>query len=128
VTFSDAGAHVSQISDCSIPTYLLGHWVRREQAVGLEEGVRMLTLEPAQAFGLHDRGLLREGLVADLVVFDPAQVGPELPRIEHDLPGHAARLVQRSRGISATVVAGQVLLRDGKHTGALPGRVLRRRR
>jgi N-acyl-D-aspartate/D-glutamate deacylase len=127
VTFSDAGAHVSQISDCSIPTYLLGHWVRREQALGLEEGVRMLTLEPARAFGLHDRGLVREGLLADLVVFDPATVAPELPTIEHDLPGHAARLVQRARGISATVVAGQVLLREGKHTGALPGRVLRRR-
>ena len=125
VTFSDAGAHVSQISDASIPTYLLGHWVRREQAITLEEGVRMLTLVPASAFGLHDRGLLREGLVADLVVFDPEQVAPELPRIEHDLPGNAARLVQRARGIAATVVAGEVLLRDGKHTGALPGRVLR---
>jgi len=125
VTFSDAGAHVSQISDASIPTYLLGHWVRRAQAIGLEEGVRMLTLEPAQAFGLHDRGLVREGLLADLVVFDPSAVGPELPRIERDLPGGAARLVQRARGISATVVAGSVLLRDGKHTGAFPGRVLR---
>ena len=125
VTFSDAGAHVSQISDCSIATYLLGHWVRREQALSLEEGVRMLSFEPARAFGLHDRGLVREGLAADLVVFDPEQIAPELPRVEHDLPGGARRMVQRARGIAATVVAGEVLLRDGKHTGALPGTLLR---
>jgi len=125
VTFSDAGAHVSQISDASIPTHVLGHWVRRTQSLSLEEGVRMLTLEPASAFGFHDRGLLREGLVADLVVFDPECVAPRLPVVMNDLPGGARRLVQRADGIAASVVAGQVLMRDGEHTGALPGRILR---
>lgn len=126
VTFSDAGAHVSQISDCSIATYLLGHWVRQEQALGLEEAVSMLTAQPALAFGFADRGVLREGNVADLAIFDPATVAPELPHIEHDLPGGARRLVQEARGFLATIVGGEVLLRDGRHTGALPGRLLRR--
>jgi len=125
VTFSDSGAHVSQIADSSIPTHVLGHWVRRTQSLTLEEGVRMLTLEPASAFGFHDRGLLREGMVADLVVFDPERVAPQLPEVVHDLPGGARRLLQRADGIAASVVAGQVLMRDGKHTGALPGRILR---
>ena len=126
VTFSDAGAHVSQISDCSIATHLLGHWVRQEQAVGLEEAVCMLTAQPAAAFGFADRGHVEAGYVADLAIFDPDTVAPEVPRIEHDLPGGARRLVQESRGFLATVVAGEVLLRNGVHTGALPGQLLRR--
>jgi N-acyl-D-aspartate/D-glutamate deacylase len=125
-TFSDAGAHVSQISDCSIATHLLGHWVRREQKVGLEEAVHWLTGRPAAAFGFGDRGVLRAGAVADLVVFDPARIAPEMPKIEYDLPEGARRLVQKATGISATIVGGEVLLRDGVHTGALPGRLLRR--
>lgn len=125
-TFSDAGAHVSQISDCSIATHLLGHWVRREQKVTLEEAVHWLTGRPAAAFGFADRGVLREGAAADVVVFDPARIAPELPKIEYDLPGGARRLVQKAAGIAATVVAGEILLRDGVHTGALPGKLLRR--
>ena len=73
VAVSDSGAHVSQIVDSSVPTFLLSHWVRNEQAFTLEEGVRMLTLEPAQRWGLHDRGVVQQGRVADLVVFDPDQ-------------------------------------------------------
>jgi len=64
--------------------------------------------------------------MADVVVFDPETIAPELPQIEHDLPGGARRLVQKARGVSATIVAGEILLRDGVHTGALPGRLLRR--
>ena len=88
----------------------------------------MLTLAPATAWGFADRGLVREGFVADLNVFDPARVAPELPTVATDLPGGAKRLKQGARGFLATVVAGEVLLRDGEHTGALPGTVLRRRR
>ena len=126
VTFSDAGAHVSQISDCSIATHLLGYWVRQEQAVGLEEAVSMLTAQPAAAFGFSDRGRIAEGFVADLAIFDPATVAPAVPRIEYDLPGGARRLVQEATGFLATIVGGEVLLREGRHSGALPGRVLRR--
>jgi N-acyl-D-aspartate/D-glutamate deacylase len=125
VTFSDSGAHVSQIMDSSLQTHVLAYWVRQRQALSLEEGVRMLTLEPASAWGLHDRGLIREGLAADLVVFDADRVAPLMPEVVHDLPAGARRLRQKSVGFSASVVNGQVVLREGEHTGAYPGRVLR---
>ncbi len=125
MTFSDSGAHVSLISEASIQTHLLSHWVRDREVFTLEEAVRMLTLAPARAWGFPDRGLLQEGSVADLNVFDPATVEPELPRVSVDLPGGARRLTQRSRGFLATVVAGEVVHRDGEHTGALPGSLLR---
>ena len=118
MTFSDAGAHVSQISDVSIQTHLLAYWVRERQAFTLEEAVRMITLVPATAWGLADRGLVREGFVADLNVFDPDRVGPELPTVQHDLPAGARRLVQKATGFRATVVGGEVVLEEGEHTGA----------
>ncbi len=125
VTFSDSGAHVSQLMDASLQTHLLSYWVRAKQALTLEQAVRMLTFDTATQWGFADRGLIREGFAADLVVFDPDTVGPEMPEVVRDLPAGAKRLVQRARGISSTVVNGEVLLRDGKHTGALPGRLLR---
>jgi N-acyl-D-amino-acid deacylase len=125
VTFSDSGAHVSQIMDSSLQTQVLAYWVRRRQALTLEEGVRMLTLEPASAWGLHDRGLLREGLAADVIVFDPDRVAPDMPEVVNDLPAGARRLRQKATGFRASIVNGQVMLREGEHTGAHPGRVLR---
>ena len=124
-TFSDSGAHVSQLMDSSLQTHLLYHWVRAKQAFTLEQAVRMLTLVPATLWGFHDRGLIREGMAADFVVFDPETIAAEMPEVVDDLPSGARRLVQRTRGIAATVVNGEVLLRDGKHTGALPGQLLR---
>ena len=125
VTFSDSGAHVSQIMDASLQTHLLSHWVRAKQALTLEQGVRMLSFEPATHWGFSDRGLIREGMAADLLVFDPETIAPEMPEVVHDLPAGARRLVQKARGIAATVVNGEVVLRDGKPTGALPGQLLR---
>src|SRR5262245_2505882 len=124
-TFSDSGAHVSQLMDSSLQTHLLSHWVRKKQAFTLEQAVRMLTLVPATLWGFADRGLVREGMAADFVVFDPATIAAEMPEVVDDLPAGARRLVQRTRGIAATIVNGEILLRDGKHTGALPGRLLR---
>ncbi len=124
-TFSDSGAHVSQLMDSSLQTHLLSHWVREKHAFTLEQAVRMLTLVPATLWGFHDRGLLREGMAADLMVFDPDTIAAEMPEVVDDLPAGARRLVQRTKGISATIVNGEVLLRDGKHTGALPGQLLR---
>jgi len=125
VTFSDSGAHVSQIMDASLQTHLLSHWVRAKHAFTLEQAVRMLSFEPATYWGFADRGLIREGLAADLLVFDAERIAPEMPEVVHDLPAGARRLVQRARGISATVVNGEIVLRDGKPTGALPGHLLR---
>ena len=125
VTFSDSGAHVSQIMDSSLQTHLLGYWVREREALTLEEGVRQLTSIPAANWGMHDRGLLREGMNADLVVFDPDTVGPRMPEVVHDLPGGAKRLKQVANGIRNTVVAGEVFLENNEHTGALAGRLFR---
>ena len=125
VTFSDSGAHVSQIIDASIPTYLLSYWARERGAFSWEQAVRMLTFDPARLWGFSDRGLVREGLRADLAVFDPVRLGPGLPTSAADLPGGAKRLKQKATGMHALVVNGTVLMRDNEHTGALPGRLLR---
>ena len=125
VTFSDSGAHVSQIMDSSLQTHIFSHWVREKQALTLEEAVRMVTLEPATHWGLHDRGLLRVGFAGDVTVFDPERIGPRMPEVVHDLPGGAKRFRQTADGIAATVVNGEVLLRENEHSGAQSGRLLR---
>jgi len=125
MTFSDSGAHVSLIMDSSIHTHLMAYWVRERNAFSLEEGVKMITLTPAMAWGFNDRGLLRQGCIADLNIFDPAILAPQIPTIEHDLPTGARRLKQKSAGIMATIIAGKVAFRNGEHTGALGGKLLR---
>jgi N-acyl-D-aspartate/D-glutamate deacylase len=125
VTFSDSGAHVSQIMDSSLQTHVLSHWVREKQAVTLEEAVRMLTFVPASQWGLAGRGLLREGWAADVVVFDPNRIAPMMPELVYDLPAGARRLKQKATGLLATVVNGEVLLRNNEHTGTLPGQLIR---
>ncbi len=125
VTFSDSGAHVSQIMDSSLQTHLLSYWVRDKQAMTLEDAVRKLTFVPASHWGMAGRGLLREGYVADLVVFDPETVAPMMPEVVYDLPAGAKRLKQKATGIMATVVSGDVVLRHNEHTGALPGQLIR---
>jgi N-acyl-D-aspartate/D-glutamate deacylase len=127
VTFSDSGAHVAQIMDSSLQTHLLSYWVREREAFTLEEAVRLITYDTASAWGLHDRGLLREGLNADLVIFDPATVDQNMPELVNDLPSGAQRLKQTAKGISHTIVNGRVLLENNHPTGELPGRLIRRR-
>ena len=125
VTFSDSGAHVSQIMDASLQTHVLDHWVRTKNALTLEEAVRMLTFDIASNWEFKNRGLIREGYIADLVVFDPHRVAPLMPEVTHDLPAGEKRLCQRSTGFLATVINGEIVLREGSHTGALPGQLLR---
>lgn len=125
VTFSDSGAHVAQIMDSSLQTHLLSHWVRDRQEFTLEEAVRLITYDTSTAWGLHDRGLIREGMNADLVVFDPDTIVQDMPELINDLPAGAPRLKQTATGISTTVVNGEVLLENNEHTGNLPGRLVR---
>jgi N-acyl-D-aspartate/D-glutamate deacylase len=122
---ADAGAHATQIMDASQPTYFLSHWVRDEQVVSLEEGIRRLTSDTASFIGYRDRGVLTEGAFADLNVIDLEALALETPEIVHDFPGGAPRFVQRARGIDYTLVNGQAFMEHGVHTGALAGRVLR---
>jgi N-acyl-D-aspartate/D-glutamate deacylase len=124
-TFSDSGAHVCQEMGSSLQTHLLSYWVRARQAFTLEEAVRKLTFDNASAWELGDRGLVRRGFKADLVLFDAERVKPAMPTVETDLPGGARRLVQKAEGIAATVVNGEVTLENGQSTGRVPGRLLR---
>jgi len=124
-TFSDSGAHVCQEMGSSLQTHLLSYWVRARQAFTLEEAVRKLTFDNASAWELHDRGLLRTGYRADVVMFDERRVQPAMPTVETDLPGGARRLVQKAEGIAATIVNGQVTLEHGEPTGRTPGVLLR---
>ena len=124
-TFSDSGAHVCQEMGSSLQTHMLSYWVRARQAFSLEEAVRMLTFDNASAWELPDRGLVRRGWTADLVLFDAARVKPRLPTVETDLPGGARRLVQKADGIAATIVNGVVTLENGEATGETPGALLR---
>ena len=125
VTFSDSGAHVSQIMDSSLQTHLLSYWVREKEALTLEDAIRQITYNTATLWGLHDRGLVRRGMAADLVIFDPDTVGPDMPEVVHDLPSGARRLKQTATGIKHTIVNGSVLLTDNEYTGVTPGKLLR---
>jgi N-acyl-D-aspartate/D-glutamate deacylase len=125
IGLGDGGAHVQFHGGYGYITKLLGEWVREKQVMTLEQAVRRLTFDSASTFGLYDRGLLRPGMVADITIFDPDTVkcGPE--EVVHDFPAGGWRIKEPAEGIIATIVNGQVLLDHGKHTGALPGRVLR---
>jgi len=125
-TFSDSGAHVSQIMDSSLQTHLLAHWVREQGAFTLEETIHRLTQLPARVWNVPGRGVVAEGRVADLNVFDPVAVAPDLPELLHDLPGGASRLRQTATGFLATVVGGEILLDRGEPTGRTPGVLVRR--
>jgi N-acyl-D-aspartate/D-glutamate deacylase len=122
---SDGGAHVVFRTDYSYSTYMFSHWVRQKQIMSLEEAIRKLTFIPASLFGIYDRGLVRQGMAADLMIFDPATIAPLEPGEAYDLPGGSRRRKQLAQGIEMTVVNGQVLIEKGEHTGALPGRVAR---
>jgi N-acyl-D-aspartate/D-glutamate deacylase len=125
IGLSDGGAHVQFQSGFGFSTRLLSEWVREKQVMSLETAVRRLTFESASIFGLYDRGLLRPGMVADIVIFDPDTVKPLPLETVYDFPAGAKRIKEPAQGIHMTIVNGQVLMEDGKHSGNLPGRVLR---
>jgi N-acyl-D-amino-acid deacylase len=123
---SDAGAHVASANPgFGYATFLLSYWVRQRGIMPMEEAIRKLTFMPASIFGIHDRGLLRPGMAADIFVFDPATIDLEKPEQVNDLPEGAPRYIQHARGIHYTIINGSVLMDNGSHTGAYPGKVLR---
>ena len=127
MTFSDTGAHVSQIADSCIQTHLLAYWAREKGAFTTEEAVQMITAVPAAAWGFTERGLLREGMIADINLIELDRLNPGMPQAVRDLPGGAQRVIMKPEGVRATIVAGEVVIDNGEHSGALPGRLLRRR-
>ncbi|MFO1082132.1 MAG: amidohydrolase family protein [Reyranellaceae bacterium] len=126
MALGDGGAHVDMLCDAGYPTYLLGTWVRDKQAITLEEGVRKLTSDPADLFGLADRGRLKVGAPADVAIFDPERIGSKNHgERRFDLPGGAKRMVMPSQGVEYTIVNGAVTWQQGTLTEAKAGRVLR---
>jgi N-acyl-D-aspartate/D-glutamate deacylase len=125
---ADGGAHVGLICDASSPTFLLSHWARdrtRGPKLPLEFLVNKQTRRTALAYGLEDRGLLAPGFKADINVIDFEQLRLRKPEVVYDLPAGGKRLMQRAQGYRHTFVAGCETVRDGEHTGELPGTLLR---
>jgi N-acyl-D-aspartate/D-glutamate deacylase len=123
----DGGAHVGIIADASFPTWFLSHWARDRKTGRLPVGfvVEQLTSRTARTVGLTDRGVVAEGMKADLNVIDFDRLACEVPAMAYDLPSGGKRLLQGARGFRATIVRGEVTYRDGEATGALPGRLVR---
>jgi N-acyl-D-aspartate/D-glutamate deacylase len=125
IGLGDSGAHVGQIMDASLPTYFLKHWVKERQHFTLEQAIRKLTLDPAQLFGIQDRGVIQKGAYADLNVIDYDNLHLPPPIFVQDLPAGGSRYIQQSSGYRYTLVNGQVFMEGLAHTGAFAGRVLR---
>jgi N-acyl-D-aspartate/D-glutamate deacylase len=125
IGLSDAGAHLTLLADHAYTTYFLGRWIRERQLMPLEQAIRKLTQVPAQFFGIAERGELREGWFADVVLFDPERVLPHDPELVNDLPGGGPRLVTRADGIEAVIVNGGVAVEAGELTGVRCGQVIR---
>jgi N-acyl-D-aspartate/D-glutamate deacylase len=123
----DGGAHVGIISDASYTTYLLTHWGRDRTHGRFEIPylVKRQTSDTARAVGLLDRGVIAPGMKADINVIDFGKLRVNAPRMAFDLPAGGKRLLQDANGYVATIVSGAVTYRDGKETGALPGKLVR---
>jgi N-acyl-D-amino-acid deacylase len=126
----DGGAHCVGLCDATTPTTVLTQWVRdrtRGRRLALERAVYELTRNPADHFGLHDRGALVPGLRADVNLIDLDRLRLGKMEFLDDLPGGAQRVIQRTTGYVATIVAGEMAFDDGHDTGARPGRTIRHR-
>jgi len=126
---SDGGAHCGVIADAGMPTFIMTHWGRdrtRGDKLSLEFIVKSLSSSTAKAFGLYDRGLIGEGMIADFNLIDFDALRLFRPEAVFDLPAGGRRLVQRAEGYEMTIKAGEVIFERGEHTGALPGQLVRR--
>ena len=126
---SDGGAHCGVIADAGMPTFIMTHWGRdrtRGDLMSLEFIVESLTSKTAKAFGMFDRGEINEGKIADINIIDFDALQLHRPEAVFDLPAGGRRLVQRADGYDMTIKAGEVIFKAGEHTGALPGKLVRR--
>ena len=126
-SFSDGGAHVRFFTTSTWPTYLLSHWVRDKGALTVEQAHYKMSALPAWLAGFRDRGILREGMAADAIVYNLDEIGFETDKPEYatDFPGGEKRLIQKPKGMRYIMVNGTVTFEENKCTGALPGNVLR---
>lgn len=122
---SDAGAHLDRMCGAPYPTVWLNDCLHGRKLTSVANAVRMMTSVPAELFGLTGRGVLADGAVADVVVFDPDEVASEEAELVTDLPGGSARLTAASKGVRRVLVNGVAVVDHGQLTGATPGVVLR---
>jgi N-acyl-D-aspartate/D-glutamate deacylase len=125
IGLGDAGAHTSQTSDAGFPTFILGYWVRERKLLRIEQAVHKLSGALADMWAIKDRGRLAAGAFADVNIIDLDKTDLLLPEVRHELPTGAPHLFQGARGYAATIINGQIVMRDGEHTGKLPGRLIR---
>jgi len=126
---SDGGAHCGVIADAGMPTFIMTHWGRdrtRGDKMSLEFIVKSLTSSTAHAYGMFDRGQLTEGMIADINIIDFEALRLHRPEAVFDLPAGGRRLVQRAEGYDITIKSGEVIFNNGQHSGALPGKLVRR--
>jgi N-acyl-D-amino-acid deacylase len=121
---SDGGAHLAKDDQADWSSYFLGTWVRDRHIWSLEEGIRQITEVPAALLGFPDRGTLRVGAWADMMIFDPDTIGPTIKKFVRDLPGGVGRYKAYGQGVHATIVNGQPIVLEGELTGRLPGQVV----
>lgn len=121
----DAGAHVGFFTDTDSPTVLLSELTRKQNVYSLPEAIHRITGMSAAVLGLKERGELKEGWHADINVIDYDQLATRHPEYVNDFPHGGGRFIVKSKGYVATLVAGQVIVEDGEHTGSRPGRVIR---
>ena len=128
VSLADGGAHCTRVSDSAAPTFMLAHWGRdrtRGQTLPLPQIVKALSHDTAASYGLHDRGQIAEGYLADLNIIDYDRLALPGPYRAFDFPAGGQRLLQKAQGYVATIKRGQVIFRNGEHCGRYPGQVVR---
>ncbi len=122
---SDGGARPHTADRHEYSTHLLGHWVREQQAMTLEEAIYRLTGKTALMHDLHDRGFIAAGKAADITIFDPDTIASKPREPVADLPGGGVQVKRDAVGIDCVIVNGQVLFEGGELTDALPGQIIR---
>ena len=121
----DGGAHVGFILDAGYPTWLLSYWTRDKKLFSLEDSIRRLTSDTAAAIGLYDRGILKEGLKADINILDIEKLGSSDPFMLQDLPAGGSRLMQKTSGYVVNIVSGKITYENGKKESNLPGKLVK---
>jgi len=130
IGLGDGGAHYGMVCDSTYTTFLLSYWTRdrKGERISLPQAISKIARETAAAIGLNDRGVLVEGGKADINVIDYDRLQLSAPWVSHDLPAGGKRVTQSARGYTATIVSGEIVLRDDQDTGNRPGKLVRKRR
>ncbi len=125
VSLGDGGAHTRYQTSSAWPTHFLSHWIRDHGLMSIEDAHYKIAALPAWIAGFRDRGILREGMAADIIVYQLDKLAMDEPYYASDFPGGARRLIQKARGFRYTLVNGAVTFEEDRCTGALPGKLLR---